>query len=459
MRKDKKHTKLWLMIIGCLIIVVPTAWVLITRLEGEAPKLEIDLLPLALGRSQELAISVSDADSGLRKLWVALLKDGKEVVLHDAAFPSAGIFKGGAESEAAVRIPVAPRDLGFADGEATLRFVVRDHSWRDWWKGNKTYADKTVVIDTRAPKIEVFTSAHNINQGGAGLIIYRTSEACPQSGVQVGDKFYPGHPGNFNDPNIHLAFFALAYDQGRDTAMYLTAVDRAGNQGKSGFNYHIRRKKFRKDRINISDRFLQKKLPDFESDLPQDSKLSAVDRFLLINRGMRKANYEKIVEVCRSTDNKLHWQGVFLRLPNAANRARYADHRTYYYGKKEIDRQVHLGIDLASLANSPVPAANSGIVVFAESLGIYGGTVIIDHGFGLFSMYSHLSFSAVNAGDRITRGDILGRTGSTGMAGGDHLHFSMLIYDTFVNPVEWWDKKWIQNNVRSKLDQVQPSQN
>ncbi|CAB1080813.1 Membrane proteins related to metalloendopeptidases [Olavius algarvensis Delta 1 endosymbiont] len=459
MRKDKKHIKLWLLIFGCLIIVVPTTWFLITRLEGEAPKLDIDLLPLALGRSQELAISVSDADSGLRKLWVALLKDGKEVVLHDAAFPSAGMFKGGAEGEAAVRIPVAPRDLGFADGEATLRFVVRDHSWRDWWKGNKTYADKAIVIDTRSPKIEVFTSAHNINQGGAGLIIYRTSEACPQSGVQVGDKFYPGHPGHFNDPNIHLAFFALAYDQGRDTAMHLTAVDRAGNPGKSGFNYYIRRKKFRKDRINISDRFLQKKLPDFESDLPQDSKLSAVERFLLINRGMRKANYEKIVEVCRSTDNKLHWQGVFLRLPNAANRARYADHRTYFYGKKEIDRQVHLGIDLASLVNSPVPAANSGIVVFAESLGIYGGTVIIDHGFGLFSMYSHLSFTAVDAGDRITRGDILGRTGSTGMAGGDHLHFSMLINDTFVNPVEWWDKKWIQHNVRSKLDQVQPSQN
>ena len=459
MKKDKKHTRLWLILIGCLIIVVPAAWFLMVRLEGEAPKVEIDLLSFFLGRSQEISISVSDADSGLRQLWVGLLQDGKEIVLYDETFPSAGLFKGGSARDASVKIPVAPLDLGFTDGEAILRLVVRDYSWRDWWKGNKTYAERLVVIDTRAPEIEVFTNAHNISQGGAGLVIYRTSETCSQSGVQVGNKFFPGHAGYFKDPNVYLAFFALGYDQGRDTTIHLTAVDRAGNPGKSGLNYYIRRKKFRKDRINISDGFLKKKLPDFDSELPRDPKMSAVDRFLLINRGLRQANSQKIAEVCRNTDNKLYWQGVFLRLPNAANRARYADHRTYYYKKKEIDRQVHMGIDLASLVNSPVPAANSGVVVFAEPLGIYGRTVIIDHGFGLFGMYSHLSFTAVKAGDQVSRGGILGRTGSTGMAGGDHLHFSMLIHDTFVNPVEWWDKKWIQNNVLSKIEQVKASLN
>ena len=174
----------------------------------------------------------------------------------------------------------------------------------------------------------------------------------------------------------------------------------------------------------------------------------------MINRNLRQANYQRIVEVCRQPGRELYWQGVFLRLPNAANRARYADHRTYYYKRKEIDRQVHLGIDLASLANSSVPAANNGVVVLAESLGIYGGTVILDHGFGLYSMYSHLSFIGVEPGQKVARGDTLGRTGSTGLAGGDHLHFSMLVNDTFVNPVEWWDNKWIQNNVTSKIDRV-----
>jgi murein DD-endopeptidase MepM/ murein hydrolase activator NlpD len=454
MRKEKKHTKLWLILCVCLIVVVPAGWFLMVRLEGEAPKLEIDLLSAYLGRSQEISLSVSDADSGLRQLWVGLLKDGQESVLYDESFPSAGLLKGGTALDASVKIPVAPPELGFSDGKAVLRIVVRDYSWRDWWKGNKAYVEKPVQIDTRAPEIEVFTSAHNINQGGAGLVIYRTSETCSESGVQVGDHFFPGQTGHFKDPQVYLAFFALGYEQGRDTGIHLTAVDLAGNPGKGGLNYHIRRKKFRKDRINISDGFLKKKLPDFDSELQRSSARSPVDRFLFVNRDLRKANYSKLAEVCRRSDNQLHWQGVFSRLPNAANRARFADHRTYYYKKKEIDRQVHLGIDLASLANSPVPAANSGVVVWAEPLGIYGGTVIIDHGFSIFSMYSHLSFIAVKAGDKITKGGNLGRTGSTGMAGGDHLHFSMLINDRFVNPVEWWDKKWIQNNVLSKIEQV-----
>ena len=146
------------------------------------------------------------------------------------------------------------------------------------------------------------------------------------------------------------------------------------------------------------------------------------------------------------------WQGTFLRLPNSAPRAGFADRRTYIYEGKEIDQQDHLGVDLASLAQSPVPAANGGIVAFTGILGIYGQTVILDHGFGLFSMYSHLSRIAVKAGDRVAREQILGDTGSTGLAGGDHLHFSILIRHSFVDPIEWWDPHWIKDNVTLKLE-------
>ena len=179
-----------------------------------------------------------------------------------------------------------------------------------------------------------------------------------------------------------------------------------------------------------------------------------MDQFLKVNRELRKENYQKIVRVCRNTDSKIHWQGDFLRLPKSATRAKFADHRTYLYKGREIDQQVHLGIDLASVARSPIPAANSGIIIFAESLGIYGKTVIMDHGFDLYSMYAHLSHIGVKVGDQLSRGEILGRTGITGLAGGDHLHFSVLVHTTFVNPVEWWDLKWIQHNVLSKIEQT-----
>ncbi len=127
------------------------------------------------------------------------------------------------------------------------------------------------------------------------------------------------------------------------------------------------------------------------------------------------------------------------------------DARTYVYDGKEIDTQTHLGVDLASLAQSPVPAANAGKVAFAGDLGIYGGTVILDHGQGLFSLYAHLSRIDVEKGKDVARGGVLGLTGSTGMAGGDHLHFAMIVQGVFVNPVEWWDAHWIRDNVELKL--------
>ena len=113
-----------------------------------------------------------------------------------------------------------------------------------------------------------------------------------------------------------------------------------------------------------------------------------------------------------------------------------------------------MGVDLASVAGSPVPAANRGRVVFAGRIGIYGRTVIIDHGMGLFSLYSHLSHISVDEDQMVGTGEAIGNSGMTGLAGGDHLHYGMLVNNTFVNPVEWWDKKWINNNVLSKLEWV-----
>ena len=108
-------------------------------------------------------------------------------------------------------------------------------------------------------------------------------------------------------------------------------------------------------------------------------------------------------------------------------------------------------MDLASVEHAPVPAANNGRIAFADVLGIYGRTVVIDHGCGLFSMYSHLSHISVSVDQMVSKGDIIGKTGTTGLAGGDHLHYSMLVDHTFVNPLEWWDPQWIKNNITDKL--------
>ena len=125
----------------------------------------------------------------------------------------------------------------------------------------------------------------------------------------------------------------------------------------------------------------------------------------------------------------------------------FADHRTYIYKGKEVDQQVHLGFDLASFAGTPIVSANRGIVLFADELGIYGNCVIIDHGMGVQSLYGHLSSIDVKAGQTVEKEQQIGRSGMTGMAGGDHLHFTMLVNGKMVNPVEWWDAHWIEDRI------------
>lgn len=438
-----------------VLLIIPLVFLLIKRMEGGTPSVNLEMVSASIGAGRTLTLKVSDNQTGIKEVWVALLKDGQETVLLEKFFPSANIFSGGLVHEETFEVPVDPQARGIKDGKAVLRLVVRDHSFRKWGKGNQEYQEHDVIIDTRAPDISVLNRFLNMAQGGSGLVIYKLSEDCPRSGVMVGDDFYPGYGGQFKEPLIRVAFIALSHLQGVDTKMVVTATDFAGNDGRTGLQRHINARRFKKDTISLPDSFLNWKMPEFETQIAAGSQNSILEKFLLVNRDLRRANYEEIKKIVSKTDAKLYWEGHFLRLPGSANRAGYADNRTYIYKGKKVDRQTHLGIDLASTQQSPVPAANSGKVVFADDLGIYGRTVIIDHGFGLFSMYSHLSSVDVSATDVVHRGDIIGKTGRTGMAGGDHLHFSMLVHHTFVNPVEWWDAQWIRNNILTKIESVQ----
>ncbi len=112
---------------------------------------------------------------------------------------------------------------------------------------------------------------------------------------------------------------------------------------------------------------------------------------------------------------------------------------------------MHYGYDLASTKQSPVTAANRGVVVFADPLTIYGNTVILDHGLGLQTLYAHLSSMEVKVGDEVAKGQELGRTGASGLAIGDHLHFEVLVHGVSVTPIEWWDARWIRDHITKPL--------
>ncbi|QTA78615.1 Peptidase M23 domain-containing protein [Desulfonema limicola] len=441
--------------ITCIAVIV-IALILVLRLEGENPVLKIDGLSSSLKASQNFFISVSDKKSGIRRIQVVLNKNDKETVLYEKELPMTNFIMGGSVYDYEFDLQIKPKEIGISDGQGILSIYVSDCSWRGWLHGNNTIIKQEVIIDTVKPKINVVSQQHNISQGGSGLVVYSLSEPCPENGVVVGNNFFPGYsaskiPGVKED-HFYMSFIALNYRQGKETQMFIKAVDQAGNASKTGFLHYIKPVTFKKDIINISDRFLDQKLPEFDDDLPENA--SAVEKFLIVNNKLRTNNTKKLKSIGNNTENTLFWQGPFLRLPNSARKASFADHREYRYNGEKIDEQYHMGIDLASTAHTPVPASNSGKVVFTGYIGIYGKTVVIDHGFGLFSAYSHLNTIETEADKIVSKGEIIGKTGLTGLAGGDHLHFAMILHNTFVNPVEWWDPVWIKNNITNKIKEI-----
>lgn len=438
----------------CLVIAAALTWVWLTVLEGEPPSIHIETGSSSIGTGREISGTVSDQGTGLRKFKLAIVKDANEHILLEKSFSSAGLLRESTVHEEPFSLRIDPQKIGIEDGRAVLRMEAWDYSWRGWWHGNLGLVEKEITIDTRPPEVEVLSRAHNIRQGGSGVVIYRVSESDTESGVCVGENYFPAYSGCFDDKNILIAFFALSYKQGAGTEMFIKAVDSAGNSKRAGFPHYIKPQKFKKDLIPISDRFLDRKMPEFDAKELKEAQASAVEKFLIVNTKLRPANSRRLLAVGDHTDRIIHWKGEFLRLPHSATRAMFADHRSYQYNGRIIDQQVHLGIDLASLQKSPVPAANSGRVAFAGDVGIYGKTIVIDHGFGLFSAYSHLSRMNAHEGDQVAKGNIIGDTGQTGLAGGDHLHYGMFVHNTFVNPLEWWDPAWIKNNVTSKIEAV-----
>jgi hypothetical protein len=320
---------------------------------------------------------------------------------------------------------------------------------------------RDVEVRLEPPRISVLSTHHFVNQGGTEAVVYRVTPEDVYSGVRVGDREYPGYqasatrvPGaSIDDRAVRIAFFALRHDQGPDTPFRLFARDEAGNSASATFEYRVFPRPMRRSRFELDDRFLERVVPaivEADPDVAGDGAL--IDRFVRINSELRRRNAETIASFAGQTAPELLWRGeVFHPFTNTAVESPFADQRTYFYQGREVDRQVHLGFDLASYANTPIVAANRGTVLFAAPLGIYGQCVIVDHGMGVQSLYAHLSGIDVAPGAVVEKGQTLGRSGMTGLAGGDHLHFTMLVNGQMVNPIEWWDAHWIEDRILRKL--------
>lgn len=428
--------------IAVIVLAGIAAGAVFTRLEGAPPSVRTREGLVYVGSEYSHEFRVIDEGMGVRNVRVWLESGGKTIDLLSETYE--GNFLMGASLGIARRVEVTfnPADLGLEQGPALLSAEAEDWAWRP----NLTRVDIPLLIDTEPPRVSVHTGLTYVRRGGSEMVVYSVSEPVPRHGVQIGETFSPGFP-HPADPERFLAFYPLPPDTPAGTSPVVVAEDRAGNRTRVGLSISIIERTFPEDKISLSDAFLSKKVPELLGG-EQDDLLAG---YLQINRNMRRENGEQIQAVCEASSEERLWRGIFQQLPNSHVGARFAEKRSYKYQGREVDQQLHMGYDLASTSHAPVPAANSGVVVYADDLGIYGQTVIIDHGMSLFSLYGHLSEIAVETGQVLAQGEELGKTGTTGLAGGDHLHYAMMVSGVFVDPLEWFDARWIQEHIEVKF--------
>jgi murein DD-endopeptidase MepM/ murein hydrolase activator NlpD len=441
----KTRTRRWGRKVGYLFwgavglgLIAVLVWLAAGRLDWDDPSLGLKTPVEVVGAKTALMVSAQDRSSGLKEVKVTFSQGDRSRVVLERTFPP-----GGGRGET-VEIPVTlePTALGLKEGKATLTIEARDRSWQNLCQGRTASLTRDVVIDLVPVTLTYQAVSHLLHAGGTGAIGYRLNKEVKDSGVLVGGRFYQGFPNPKGTKGDYVVLFPVPQEGPAAFRVELVARPSLGNEVKQTVSLRAKPRRWRHDQMNLSEGFLRQVAAKFPGANPNDF----LGAYLEVNRNLRRQNHELFQKVCAHSHPQPLWSGAFQRF-SGKRMARFGDRRAYLYQGQVVDHQTHMGEDLASLVHSPVYAGNNGVVVYAEPLGIYGQTVILDHGLGVFSSYSHLSQIDVKVGDRVGKGAVLGRTGATGLAGGDHLHFAINLQGEFVDPLEWWDAHWLKDQV------------
>ena len=431
---------------------------------GTPPVLRIDKPERVVGQAGTLEVLAEASRARLRTLTITLEQNGRTLPLFSLDGAQAANVTQVDPNRIRVSRPFGKQSVPeLQSGTARIVVAATRRSFLNLRTLSST-TSKDIQVRLEPPSIAVVSTHHHVNHGGSEMLVYRATPSDVTSGVRVGEVEYPGFPasgaGVTPDAGLKAAFFALLNDQDLNAPIVAFARDEAGNEAKASFVDNVFQKPQKRSRIELDDGFINRVVPEILAHSP-DLKMATpaegedmLPAFLKINGELRRINADEIAALASKTSSKKLWEGPFVQLGNSQVEASFADHRTYFYKGKEVDRQVHLGFDLAVTSKVAIVAANAGTVVNAGWLGIFGNCVIIDHGMGVQSLYGHLSSLDVKAGDTVTKGQTMGRSGMTGLAAGDHLHFTMLVNGHPVNPVEWWDPHWIQDRVERKLSEA-----
>ncbi len=443
----KRRSRLFIMNLAIGGVVALVLWLVLGNLDWYDPWVTLKPEVTVIGARADFIVEAGDKDSGVKSVRVTVHQGGQEKEVLNRTFPAPGWFgaKGARVTKVEVPFTLDAQVLGLKEGKAVLMVKVHDRSWRNRFQGREVVLSRELVLDLVPVKLTFLSVNHLLHSGGTGVICYRLNKSAKESGVFTGGRLYQGYPNPKGAAGEYISLFPVSREGAGAQQVELLARPEMGTETRQKVTIKVKPRRWRQDKMNLSEDFLRQMAGRFKVSNTGDP-LSA---YLEVNRELRRQNHERVRQVCARSNPQPLWSGAFQRFLGKPM-ARFGDRRAYMYQGRQVDQQVHLGEDLASLEHSPVPAGHNGIVAMAEDLGIYGQTVILDHGLGVFSMYSHLSQIEVKTGDKVAKGGAVGRTGATGLAGGDHLHFAMILQGDFVDPVEWWDSHWHKDQMEGQ---------
>jgi murein DD-endopeptidase MepM/ murein hydrolase activator NlpD len=431
--------RLTLVIVILLILALPVTLLMLST----GTNLKVDPPITAVGTVTPVQVHIENPH-GIRRLTAIIEQDGSRYpVLDSSEVPHRLMFWRRHQGAQIRRFQIGKQQApALHDGKARLIIEAQSNDLR----GRTDSIESDIQVITQPPRVSADGAQHYINQGGSELVVFTPSGYVTDSGVRVGKYTFRSFP-HPSQSGSRFSLFAYPWDLPDNVAPVVYARNPTGTEVTARFWYKLFPKKFRSRDLPIDDAFLDKVVNQIDPGGSGD----LLSRFLKINGEIRRKNNQTLADLRLKTADKFLWSGPFLPLTNAAVESAFADRRSYIYKGKKVDEQVHLGFDLAVTLHVAVPAANDGRVVWADNLGIYGNCVVIDHGYGLQSIYGHLSEIAVKPGDMVKKSQPLGKSGATGLAGGDHLHYSMQVDGVQVNPIEWWDEHWIKDRILSKV--------
>ena len=431
--------------IAILVLIIAAPLALLVML-SVTPALDMPPAVNALGAQTPISVHVH-APHGLRSASAFVEQNGVRYKAWETSQPTRRFLWQRHVPDATLQFVAGAQNIPqLREGNATLIVEAVSNDLR----GSAGRSEREVTVVLRPPSLSVDSEQHYIYLGMAELVTFSVSGASTESGVKVGDEKFRAWPMPGGKPGL-FSLFAFPWNTPRGTEPVVYATNAAGNQVTGQMVVEFPKKEqpvYRTRDLELDDRFIQKVI----NELDPSGSGDPITRFLKINGEMRRANNKTLRDLRLKTEPMFLWSEPFRQQRNSKVEAHFADVRNYIYQGKKIDQQVHLGYDLSITQHVGVEASNDGKVVYAAPLGIYGNCVVVDHGYGLQTIYGHMSEIAVREGDVVKRGQVMGKSGMTGMAGGDHIHFSMQLDGVQIDPREWWDHHWIEDHVAKRVD-------